>query len=166
MNQSSIRSLRWVFQEVISKKCWAKWWERKPQSTSSQGSNFLQRKEIGALLWETWPTLPQPRVKMNITKMRMVHTLLGTDWHVSVDLQILVWPSGDISRAVMVCWVFDAQTVSSLVSGLLFWLTTGHFHVSLLSKYFLILWNKVFLKDGRYIISIVVTSTEVELNAG
>lgn len=56
MNQSSIRSLRWVFQKVISKKCWGKWWERKPQSTSSQYSNILQRKEIGALLWETWPT--------------------------------------------------------------------------------------------------------------
>ena len=94
------------------------------------------------------------------------YSVFQTDWQVSMDLQILVWSSGDISCAVMICWVFDAQMVSSLASGLLFRLTTGHFHMSLLSKYFLTLWNKAFSKDGRYIISIVLTSTELQLNAG
>ena len=92
MNQSSIRSLRWVFQKVISKKCWGKWWERKPQSNPSQYSNILHRKEIGALLWETWPTPPQPRVKVNIIKMRRVHSLCSglTDmWYGLADSRLI-----------------------------------------------------------------------------
>lgn len=166
MNQSSIKSLRWVFQKVISKKYWGKWRERKPQSNPSQYSNILHRNIVGIVVGNLANTSSTKGQSEYHQDEESTLSVLRTDWHVGMDLQILAWSSGDISCAVMICWVFDTQTVSSLASGLLFRLTTGHFHTSLLSKYFLTLWNKAFSKDGRHIISIVLTSTEVELNAG